>query len=143
MKKIQWLLFTCIIFLFLLSCQEKVQKYADEKILLSNLIKETDSFTHEMDRTNNRIAMGRTIITYIAEIRRLKPRLWKLEKICPNFNKTFGYKNAPKELKELVKEFGQSMSQMKLVMEGKMAKFSTDKDLIKIFEELNEILYYY
>ena len=124
-------------------CESKVEKYKNEKQTLNSLTQATVRFTKEVEATKNRIAIGRTITTFISEIRRMKPEMNQLEKICPDFKTTYGYKNAPKELQPALKKFSDALAYMKVVAEGKKSKFGSDKNVVKLFEEVKEILYYY
>jgi hypothetical protein len=129
--------------LCMMGCEKKESQYTEEKLTLEYLIKITGKFTRELDVIGNRIAIGRTIVEYTSEIKRIKSGLYQLEKICPEFKTTYGYKNAPKELQFLFKQLGESLAHMKIVAEGKVAKFSQDKDLLKSYQELQEALFYY
>jgi hypothetical protein len=143
MKKLVLLTLIGLLLLSMMGCEKKESKYTEEKQTLEYLIKITDKFTRELDVTGNRIAIGRAIVEYMTEIKRIKPRLYQLEKICPEFKTSYGYKNAPKELQPLFKQLGESLAHMKIVAEGKAAKFSQDKDLVKSYQELKEALFYY
>jgi len=124
-------------------CDKKKEQYMEEKLTLEGFIQSTTRYIRELEVTNNRIAVGRVIKNYIDDIKRIKQDMWALEKICPDFKTTYGYKNAPKELRPLIKRCGESLARMKLVAEGKMSQFSTDKNLLKMFAEVKEVLYYY
>jgi hypothetical protein len=143
MKKLILLTLIGLSVLSMMGCEKKGSKYTEEKQTLEYLIKITDKFTSELDVIGNRIAIGRAIVEYMTEIKRIKPRLYQLEKLCPEFKTTYGYKNAPKELRPLFKQVGESLAHMKVVVEGKVAKFSQDKDLGKMYQELKEVLFYY
>ncbi|MGD2085833.1 MAG: hypothetical protein PVH61_06580 [Candidatus Aminicenantes bacterium] len=143
MKKLVLLNLVGLLVLSMMGCEKKESKYSEEKRTLEYLIKITDKFTRELDVTGNRIAIGRAIEKYATEIKRIKPGLYQLEKICPEFKTTDGYRNAPKELQPLFKQVGESLAHMKMVAEGKTAKFSQDKDLVKRYQELKEVLFYY
>ena len=143
MKKLILLSLIGLSVLSIMGCEKKEPKYTEEKLTLEYLIKLTGKFTHELDVTGNRIAIGRAIVEYMTEIKRIKPRLYQLEKICPEYKTSYGYKNAPKELQPLFKQWGESLAHMKIVAEGKAAKFSQDKDLVKRYQELKEALYFY
>ena len=140
------LLFTVILGILVLAawgCIMKKAQYLEEKKFLTELISSTNSFIHDLDRTNNRIAIGRSVVQYTEDIKKAKADLWKLEKLCPGYLALNGYKNAPKELQPLFKEFYETLVQVKTISEGKKAKFSQDRNLLKIFDELKEALYYY
>ena len=143
MKKLVLLNLMGLLILSMMGCEEKESQYTDEKLTLEYLIKITNKFTRELDVTGNRIAIGRAFVKYSTEINRIKPRLYQLEKICPEFKTTYGYKHAPKELQPLFKQWGESLAHLKIVAEGKVAKFSQDKDLVKRYQELEEALFYY
>ncbi len=143
MKKLVLLNLIGLLVLSMMGCEKKESKYSEEKLTLEYLIKLTGKFTGELDEIDNRIAIGRAMLEYSTEIKRIKPRLYQLEKICPEFKTTYGYKNAPKELQPLFKQLGESLAHMKIIVEGKVAKFSHDKDLIKSYQKLQEALFYY
>jgi hypothetical protein len=143
MKKLVLLNLMGLLILSMMGCEEKESRYTEEKLTLEYLIKLTDKFTRELDVTGNRIAIGRAFAIYSTEINRIKPRLYQLEKICPEFKTTYGYKKAPKELQPLFKQWGESLAHMKIAAEGKVAKFSQDEDLVKSYQELKEALYFY
>jgi hypothetical protein len=125
------------------ACHGGGGKYAKEKQLLNDLIRETKAFTREFDVTRNRIAVGRSMMKYIEEIKRIKPDLWELEKVCPDYLTSDGYTKAPKELQSLVKQLSEVIARMKVVVDGKRPKFRGDKDVLDIFQELKEVLFYY
>jgi len=144
MKKFRCLItIIAISFILTISCQVKREKYFEEKKTLEELIHSTNLFIKELDRTDNRIAIGRAVVQYTEEIKRLKKDLWNLEKLCPDYLMDSGYKQAPAELRPLFKSFYNALKRLKAITEGKRAKFSQDKNLIKIFDELKEALYYY
>lgn len=132
-----------LLLLCMMGCENKTEKYAEEKQTLEYLIKITNNFSKELEIIRNRFAIRRSIIDFTSEIKRIKPKMYELEKICPDFKKTFGYKSAPKELQPLVKQLGESLEHMKVVAKGKVAKYSQDKDVAKSFQELKETLFYY
>ena len=143
MKKLVLLNLIGLLVLSMMGCEKKESQYTEEKLTLEYLIKITGKFNRELDVIGNRMAISRTIVEYTTEIKRIKVRLYQLEKICPEFETTFGYKNAPKELQPLFKQLAESLAHMKIVAEGKVAKFCQDKDLVKNYQELKEALFYY
>jgi hypothetical protein len=135
--------FITLLVLSMTGCEKKVDKYLNEKQTLEYLIKITINFSNEIEASTNRIAIGRSIVKFITEIKRIKTKMYELEKICPEFKTTYGYKNAPKELQSLIKQLGESLALLKIIIEGKAAKYNQDKNVVKMFQELKEILFYY
>jgi hypothetical protein len=135
--------FITLLVLSMTGCEKKVDKYFNEKQTLEYLIKITINFSSEIEASTNRIAIGRSIVGFITEIKRVKTKMYELEKICPEFKTTYGYKNAPKELQSLIKQLGESLALLKIIIEGKTAKYSQDKNVVQMFQELKEILFYY
>ena len=143
MKKLVLLNLIGLLVLSMMGCEKEKSQYTDEKLTLEYLIEITNKFTQELDVTGNRIAIARAFVKYSTEINRIKPKLYQLGKICPEFKTPYGYKKAPKELQPLFKQWSESLAHMKIVAEGKAAKFSQDKDLVKSYQKLKEALYYY
>ena len=143
MKKLILLALIGLSVFTMMGCEKERSQYTEEKLTLEYLIKITGKFTRELDIIDNRIAIARAVVEYTTEIKKIKPRLYQLEKLCPEFGTTYGYKHAPKELQPLFKQWGESLAHMKVVAEGKVAKYSHDKDLAKSYQELQEVLFYY
>jgi hypothetical protein len=137
------LLSTLIIFGLFSNCSTKENKYLNEIATIEQFCKLTDNLTRGLEASTKRVGVGKVIVDFIREYKRLKPDMGKLESRYPELKITGGEKTAPNELKPYFKKAANSLARLRAVLDGKAARFGGDQDLMKIMRELKEVLYYY
>ncbi len=142
MKRIVLAVLTVLLAAGMWTCK-KESKYPNETNMLDQLVKITESLTRKLDRAKNRVSIGKAVTDFVEEYKRLKADMDKLLEKYPDLRLIGAEKNAPKELKPYFKRVAESLARMRVVLDGKASRFGRDKTLLKIIDELKEVMYYY
>ena len=118
-------------------------KYKNDILQLERLSKYADTLSEDLGKATKRINAGRAIIDFIRAYRFIKPDIDKMIKTYPGLLKSSGVENPPEELKPYFKNVTESLNRMKVILDGKKARFGGNKDFLKVVFELKEIMYYY
>lgn len=143
MKRLGFFVFVLVLLSGLWACDSSKNKYLTEITALETLVKQLDVLRGELDATNNRTTFGKSIVDFLREYKRLKPELNTIRDRWPEFLTTTGPENPPEELKPYFKKVSNALAMMKIVLDGKAARFGGNEDVRKIVRELREVMYYY
>jgi hypothetical protein len=123
-------------------CMKK-EKYEKEIRTLNYLITITDTFTRDIDRAPNPISIRNVMFGFTKSIQGSKKEFLELEEKYGDFKIPGMDKKVPKELKSLYKQVYKTFKRMRIVLDGKLARFGRHDVVKKAWKDLKEILYYY
>ncbi len=124
-------------------CSGKNSLYSDDISTLQNLIRLTDTFTKTLDKISDKDVIVQTVSDYTQKLLEIKPGVLKLEEKYPDIKLIDGEKGAPEEVQPWIKKYYESLSRMRVVVDGKLAKYGRYPDVMSVFTTLKEVLYYY
>jgi hypothetical protein len=143
MKRLVLIILAAALLVGVSACEGKGDKYTVEITTLESLSKLLDKLRADIDATNNRTTFGKSIIDFIGDFKLLKGELDKIQQRWPGVLTTTGVENPPEELKPYFKNVSDAFARMRMVLDGKHAKFGGNEDANKIVRELKEVMYYY
>ncbi len=138
MKKTILILTALAVFFVCLNLDAAPGKYDDLKAALEKMIKINDDFTSVAMTAKDAKTLAKAMNNFAAAQREMLPEMKKMAHKYPELNAMMANKNAPEELKPIMKKL-ENMAPKTMVVYSKIQEFGADPAVQKAQQELQRI----